>query len=41
MNDRLFEDLRLPHPDINLGVGSGTHAVQTAEVMKRFQTGRR
>ena len=37
MNDRLFEDLRLPRPDINLGVGSGTHAVQTAEVMKRFE----
>lgn len=37
MNDRLFEDLRLPHPDINLEVGSGTHAVQTAEVMKRFE----
>ena len=37
MNDRLFEDLRLAHPDINLGVGSGTHAVQTAEVMKRFE----
>jgi len=38
MNDRLFEDLRLPHPDINLGVGSGSHAVQTAEVMIRFET---
>ena len=37
MNDRLFEDLRLPHPDINLEVGSGSHAVQTAEVMKRFE----
>lgn len=37
MNDRLFEDLQLPHPDINLGVGSGSHAVQTAEVMKRFE----
>lgn len=37
MNDRLFEDLRLPHPDINLEVGSGTHAVQTADVMKRFE----
>ena len=37
MNDRLFEDLRLPRPDINLGVGSGTHAVQTSEVMKRFE----
>lgn len=37
MNDRLFIDLRLPHPDINLEVGSGTHAVQTAEVMRRFE----
>jgi len=37
MSDRLFEDLRLPHPDINLEVGSGTHSVQTAEVMKRFE----
>ena len=37
MNDRLFVDLRLPVPDINLGVGSGTHAVQTAEVMRRFE----
>jgi UDP-N-acetylglucosamine 2-epimerase (non-hydrolysing) len=37
LNDRLFEDLALPPPDINLGVGSGTHAVQTAEVMRRFE----
>ncbi len=37
MNDRLFVDLRLPLPDINLEVGSGTHAVQTAEVMRRFE----
>jgi UDP-N-acetylglucosamine 2-epimerase (non-hydrolysing) len=37
MSDRLFEDLQLPQPDINLEVGSGTHAVQTAEVMKRFE----
>jgi UDP-N-acetylglucosamine 2-epimerase (non-hydrolysing) len=37
MSDRLFADLRLPHPDINLGVGSGSHAVQTAEVMRRFE----
>lgn len=37
MNDKLFEDLRLPIPDINLGVGSGSHAVQTAEVMRRFE----
>lgn len=37
MNDRLFEDLRLPRPDINLEVGSGSHASQTAEVMRRFE----
>lgn len=37
MNDRLFEDLGLPRPDINLEVGSGTHAVQTAEVIRRFE----
>lgn len=37
LNDRLFVDLQLPRPDINLEVGSGTHAVQTAEVMKRFE----
>ena len=37
MNDRLFEDLRLPRPDIKLEVGSGSHAVQTAEVMRRFE----
>lgn len=37
MSERLFEDLRLPTPDVNLEVGSGTHAVQTAEVMRRFE----
>lgn len=37
LNDRLFDDLQLPPPDINLGVGSGSHAVQTAEVMRRFE----
>ena len=36
MNERLFADLELPAPDLNLGVGSGSHAVQTAEVMRRF-----
>ncbi|MCX8005855.1 MAG: UDP-N-acetylglucosamine 2-epimerase, partial [Burkholderiaceae bacterium] len=34
LNDRLFQDLELPVPDINLEVGSASHAVQTAEVMK-------
>lgn len=37
MNDRIFADLGLPHPDVNLGVGSGSHAVQTAEVMRGFE----
>jgi UDP-N-acetylglucosamine 2-epimerase (non-hydrolysing) len=37
LNDRLFADLGLPAPDVNLEVGSGSHAVQTAEVMKRFE----
>jgi UDP-N-acetylglucosamine 2-epimerase (non-hydrolysing) len=37
MSDRLFADLRLPAPDLNLEVGSGTHAVQTGEVMRRFE----
>lgn len=37
MSDRLFEDLNLPRPDVNLEVGSGTHAIQTAEVMRRFE----
>ena len=36
MSGQLFEDLRLPRPDVNLEVGSGTHAIQTAEVMRRF-----
>ncbi|MEO8976018.1 MAG: UDP-N-acetylglucosamine 2-epimerase, partial [Casimicrobiaceae bacterium] len=29
MSDQLFADLQLPKPDINLDVGSATHAVQT------------
>jgi UDP-N-acetylglucosamine 2-epimerase (non-hydrolysing) len=37
MNERLFADLELPAPDINLEVGSATHAVQTAEIMRRFE----
>jgi len=32
-----FRDLELPRPDIYLGVGSGSHAVQTAEIMNRFE----
>lgn len=37
MSARLFDDLKLPAPDFNLEVGSGTHAVQTADVMRRFE----
>ncbi len=37
MNDQLFRGLRLPVPDVNLNVGSGSHALQTAEVMRRFE----
>jgi UDP-N-acetylglucosamine 2-epimerase (non-hydrolysing) len=33
-----FEELAIPRPDIELEVGSGTHAQQTAEIMKRFET---
>ncbi len=37
MNERLFADLELPLPDVNLEAGSGSHAVQTAEIMRRFE----
>ena len=37
MNEQLFTDLALPEPDINLNVGSGSHAAQTADIMKRFE----
>ena len=37
MSSIFFEDLGIPEPDINLGVGSGSHAVQTANVMAAFE----
>jgi UDP-N-acetylglucosamine 2-epimerase (non-hydrolysing) len=37
MNERLFADLDLRPPDLNLEVGSASHAVQTAEIMRRFE----
>jgi len=37
MSNSFFEELEIPQPDVNLEVGAGTHAVQTAEIMKRFE----
>jgi UDP-N-acetylglucosamine 2-epimerase (non-hydrolysing) len=37
MSGLFFEELNIPPPDVDLGVGSGSHAWQTAEVMKRFE----
>ena len=32
-----FDDLGMPKPDVHLGVGSGSHAVQTAKIMTEFE----
>src|ERR687893_1467907 len=37
MSDAFFRDLGLPMPDVHLGVGSGSHAQQTAAVMQKFE----
>ena len=37
MSDLFFRQLGIPEPDVNLGVGSASHAVQTAEIMKAFE----
>ena len=37
MSDIFFTQLQIPAPDFNLAVGSGSHAVQTAEIMLRFE----
>ena len=37
MSDVFFQDLMLPEPDIHLGVGSGTHAEQTGQVMMAYE----
>jgi len=37
MSGSFFVDLGLPKPDIHLGIGSGSHAVQTAEIMRQFE----
>lgn len=37
MSRSFFDDLGLPKPDVDLGVGSGTHAEQTARIMVEFE----
>jgi UDP-N-acetylglucosamine 2-epimerase (non-hydrolysing) len=37
MAGQFFQDLEIPPPDVSLAVGSGSHAYQTAEVMKRLE----
>jgi UDP-N-acetylglucosamine 2-epimerase (non-hydrolysing) len=37
MSDIFFEELGLPKPDYSLGVGSGTHGVQTARALERLE----
>jgi UDP-N-acetylglucosamine 2-epimerase (non-hydrolysing) len=37
MSKLFFDELEMPRPDINLEVGSGSHAAQTAQVMLRFE----
>jgi len=37
LSGSFFADLGLPAPDVNLQAGSGSHAVQTAEIMKRIE----
>src|SRR2546429_9624282 len=39
MSDVFFQELKIPAPDVNLAVGSGSHAQQTAEIMARFEAG--
>lgn len=37
MSDTFFEELNIPQPDINLGIGGGTQAEQTAGIMIAFE----
>lgn len=37
LSDAFFRDLDIPAPDVNLAVGSASHAVQTARVMERIE----
>jgi UDP-N-acetylglucosamine 2-epimerase (non-hydrolysing) len=37
MSQVFFEELDLPRPDVNLGIGSGSHAVQTGRIMEHLE----
>jgi UDP-N-acetylglucosamine 2-epimerase (non-hydrolysing) len=37
MSESFFRDLGIPEPDVNLGVGSGSHGEQTAEVLRKIE----
>jgi UDP-N-acetylglucosamine 2-epimerase (non-hydrolysing) len=37
LSDVFFQQLGMPHPDVNLGVGSGSHAQQTASIIQQFE----
>lgn len=38
LSDVFFRQMEIPEPDVNLGVGSGSHASQTAEILKRIES---
>lgn len=38
MSDSFFEALGIPRPDVNLAVGSGSHAAQTARIIERVES---
>lgn len=38
LSEAFFRELDLPEPDVNLGVGSGSHATQTADLMRALET---
>jgi UDP-N-acetylglucosamine 2-epimerase (non-hydrolysing) len=37
MNDVFFQELRIPRPEVHLGVGSGSHGAQTARILERYE----
>lgn len=37
MSEQFFKDLNIPEPEVNLEVGSGSHSIQTAEIMKGIE----